>query len=52
MNPPVLSIRDVSKEFGPGVRVLEHVDLEVVQGETLVLIGGKRIRQNDPAPDV
>ena len=39
MNPPVLSIRDVSKEFGPGVRVLKHVDLEVVQGETLVLIG-------------
>ena len=39
MNPPVLSIRDVSKEFGPGVRVLEHVDLEVAEGETLVLIG-------------
>ena len=39
MNPPVLSVRDVSKEFGPDVRVLEHVDLEVVEGETLVLIG-------------
>ena len=39
MNPPVLSIRDVSKEFGPDVRVLDHVDLEVVHGETLVLIG-------------
>lgn len=39
MKPPVLSVRDVSKEFGPGVRVLEHVDLEVVEGETLVLIG-------------
>lgn len=39
MKPPVLSVRDVSKEFGPGVRVLDHVDLEVVEGETLVLIG-------------
>ena len=39
MNPPVLSILDVSKEFGPGVRAIEHVDLEVVEGETLVLIG-------------
>ena len=39
MNPPVLSIRDVSKEFSPGVRVLKHVDLEVLEGETLVLIG-------------
>ena len=39
MNPPVLSVRDVSKEFGPGVRVLEHVDLEVAEGETLILIG-------------
>ena len=39
MNPPVLSVHDVSKEFGSDVRVLEHVDLEVVQGETLVLIG-------------
>ena len=39
MSPPVLSVRDVSKEFDPGVRVLEHVDLEVVEGETLILIG-------------
>ena len=39
MNPPVLSIRNVSKEFEPGVRVLDHVDLEVLEGETLVLIG-------------
>ena len=39
MNPPVLSIRDVSKEFSPGVHVLEHVDLDVFEGETLVLIG-------------
>ncbi len=39
MKPPVLSTRDVSKEFGPGVRVLDHVDLEVAEGETLVLIG-------------
>jgi len=39
MKPPVLHVRDVSKEFGPGVRVLDHVDLEVVEGETLVLIG-------------
>lgn len=39
MNAPVLSIRDVSKEFDPGVRVLEHVDLDVLEGETLVLIG-------------
>ncbi len=39
MKPPVLSARDVSKEFSPGVRVLDHVDLEVVEGETLVLIG-------------
>lgn len=39
MNPSVLSIRDVSKEFSSGVRVLDRVDLEVVEGETLVLIG-------------
>ncbi len=39
-NPPVLSLLDVSKEFDPGVRVLEHVDLEVLEGETLILIGG------------
>ncbi len=39
MNPSVLSIRDVSKEFDSDVRVLDRVDLEVVQGETLVLIG-------------
>lgn len=39
MNPSALSIRDVSKAFGPDVRVLDHVDLEVVEGETLVLIG-------------
>ena len=39
MNPPVLSVRDVSKEFGPDVRVLEHIDLDVAEGETLVLIG-------------
>ena len=39
MSTPVLSIRNVSKEFGPDVRVLEHVDLDVVEGETLVLIG-------------
>ena len=39
MNTPVLSVRNVSKEFGPGVRVLEHVDLEILEGETLVLIG-------------
>lgn len=39
MKPSVLSACDVSKEFGPVVRVLDHVDLEVVEGETLVLIG-------------
>lgn len=39
MKLPILSARDVSKEFGLGVRVLDHVDLEVVEGETLVLIG-------------
>ena len=39
MNTPVLSIRNVSKDFGPGARVLTHVHLEVVQGETLVFIG-------------
>lgn len=39
MKPPVLSVRDVSKEFDPGVRVLDRVDLEVIEGETLVLIG-------------
>ncbi len=39
MKLPVMSVRGVSKEFGPGVRVLDHVDLEVVEGETLVLIG-------------
>ena len=39
MNAPALSVRDVSKEFGPDVRVLKHVDLEVAEGETLVLIG-------------
>ncbi|MYJ54625.1 MAG: ATP-binding cassette domain-containing protein [Nitrospira sp. SB0672_bin_25] len=39
MNTPVLSVRNVSKEFGPDVRVLEHIDLDVAEGETLVLIG-------------
>ncbi|MCY4613198.1 MAG: ATP-binding cassette domain-containing protein [Nitrospira sp.] len=39
MNPSVLSIRGVSKEFISGVRVLDRVDLEVVEEETLVLIG-------------
>lgn len=39
MNTPVLSVRDVSKEFGPDVRVLEHIALDVAEGETLVLIG-------------
>ncbi|MXX10542.1 MAG: ATP-binding cassette domain-containing protein [Nitrospira sp. SB0677_bin_15] len=39
MKLPVMSVRGVSKEFGPGVRVLDHVDFEVVKGETLVLIG-------------
>jgi len=39
MNPPVLSVHDVNKEFGSDVQVLRHVDLEVLQGETLVLIG-------------
>ncbi len=39
MNPPVLSVHDVNKEFGSDVQVLRHIDLEVLQGETLVLIG-------------
>ena len=39
MNPPVLSLHDVSKEFENDVRVLDHVALDVVHGETLILIG-------------
>ena len=52
MNPPVLSVHDVNKEFGSGVRVLEHVDLEVVEGETLVLIGESGSGKTTLAPDV
>jgi len=36
---PVLSIHDVGKEFTPDVRALQHIDLEIFSGETMVLIG-------------
>ncbi len=39
MNPPALSVHDVTMEFGPDVRALQHINLDVRQGETLVLIG-------------
>lgn len=36
---PALSVHNVCKEFGADVRALQHIDLEVLQGETVVLIG-------------
>ena len=36
---PALSVHNVCKEFGADVRALQHIDLEVPQGETVVLIG-------------
>lgn len=39
MNPPALSVHDVTMEFGAHVQVLQHVNLDVPQGQTLVLIG-------------
>jgi phospholipid/cholesterol/gamma-HCH transport system ATP-binding protein len=39
MTAPVISIRDVSVSFGDR-QVLDHVDLDVRQGEILVLLGG------------
>lgn len=39
MNPPALSVHDVTMEFEAHVRVLQHVNLNVPQGQTLILIG-------------
>ncbi len=39
MKSPVLSIHHVCKEFGKQVHALQHIDLEIFQGETVVLIG-------------
>lgn len=36
--PPVLSLRDVTKSFGP-VEVLHGVDIDLHAGEVLALIG-------------
>lgn len=35
----VLSIHNVCKEFGTQVQALQHIDLEIVHGETVVFIG-------------
>lgn len=37
--PPALSVHDATMAFGAHVRALQHIDLDVRQGETLVLIG-------------
>ena len=39
INSSVLSIHNVCKEFGTGVQALQHIDLEIFYGETVVLIG-------------
>ncbi len=39
MNSAVLSIQAVCKEFGTRIQALRHIDLEIHQGETVVLIG-------------
>ncbi|MDA0737667.1 MAG: ATP-binding cassette domain-containing protein [Nitrospirae bacterium] len=39
MKSPVLSIHDVCKEFGTQVHALQHIDLEIFHGETVMFIG-------------
>lgn len=39
INSSVLSIHNVCKEFGTQVQALQHIDLEIFHGETVVLIG-------------
>ena len=39
MNEPVLNLRNISKEFVPGIRALARIDLDIYPGETVVLIG-------------
>ncbi|OGT58912.1 MAG: multidrug ABC transporter ATP-binding protein [Gammaproteobacteria bacterium RIFCSPHIGHO2_12_FULL_63_22] len=38
-NPPILSIRDVSKTYASGFRALKSVDLEIRRGEIFALLG-------------
>src|SRR3990167_2779519 len=40
-NPPILSIRDVSKTYASGFRALKSVDLEIRRGEIFALLGPK-----------
>ena len=37
-NPPVVEIRDVTKDFG-AVRALDHVNLEIPEGRIIGLLG-------------
>jgi len=37
--PPIISVAGVSKTYASGFRALEHVDLEVRQGEIFALLG-------------
>jgi len=39
MKSPVLSVHDVCKEFENQVHALQHIDLEIYHGETVMLIG-------------
>jgi osmoprotectant transport system ATP-binding protein len=39
MKSPVLSLHDLCKGFGNQVQALQHIDLEIYHGETVVLIG-------------
>ena len=36
---PIISVRDVSKTYGTGFRALDHVSLEIRQGEIFALLG-------------
>ena len=36
--PPILELRGITKQF-PGVLANDHIDLELNQGEILVLLG-------------
>src|SRR6476661_809810 len=39
MSDPVLSIRDLRKEYGTGVQALKSVDLDIKRGEIFALLG-------------
>ena len=46
-----VEFEEVSKVFGDGTRAVDRLDLEIADGEFMVLVGPSGLRQDDGPPD-